>query len=133
MLGRVLLAIAVLMMWSCADKPATSEPVAATDDGGKLPDSPGDGETAAKAAGEGQAGTPAAKDAKAAPKTAAAEPEIAFIVVSGALNVRSGAGMKSPVVRIVKKGETVTATCSKGWCELRPGEFAARKFLEPKK
>jgi hypothetical protein len=128
-----MLAMSVLMLWSCADdKAKTGEPVAADAGDSKLPDSPGDGETAAKAPGDGQAGTAAPTGKDAAKAASAAEPETAFTVVTGALNVRSGAGMSHPVVRTVKKGETVTATCSKGWCLLRPGEYAARKFLEPK-
>lgn len=139
MLLRFCAALLLTMAWSCSgdDDQAPKEPVA-TEAPAKVPDSPGDaGQTTEKPAGEGQAAeTPPAVEKSTAPavepvkETAAPAAAGDMVVKAGALNVRSGAGMKNAVVRVLKKGEKVSPqSCDKGWCKLAEGEFVSKKYL----
>ncbi len=138
MILRLCAVLMLMLSWSCSgDDKAAEEPVKPTEEA-KIPDSPGDtAATAEKPAGEGAA-TPAEEPAPVEKSTSpvAEVKEVGtgggdMTVTAGALNVRSGAGMKNGVVRVLKKGEKVTtAGCSKGWCKLGEGEFASAKYLK---
>jgi uncharacterized protein YgiM (DUF1202 family) len=132
---KLLMSIALVALgaWSCAgDEAAPKEPVA--DASPAIPDSPGDaGETAEKAAGD--AGTKEMVE-KSQPNTkaAAAAGDVTgdMYVASGALNVRSGPGMKFPSVRTANKGEKVTVSgCEGVWCAIGEKEYVSKTFLSP--
>lgn len=143
MVLRLCAVLMLMLTWSCSgDEKAAEEPVAPTAEA-KVPDSPGDaGQTAEKPAGEGAADDATAEAPAAVEKSTSPAPDHAEVketgteggemtVASGALNVRSGAGMKNGVVRVLKKGEKVTvSSCDKGWCKLAEGEFVSKKFLQ---
>lgn len=139
MMFRLCAVLMLMLTWSCSgDDKAAEEPVAPTEEA-KIPDSPGDaGTTAEKPAGEGAAATteePAPVEKSTSPATAEVKETGTgggeMTVTAGALNVRSGAGMKNGVVRVLKRGEKVsTAGCTKGWCKLSEGEYASAKYLK---
>ncbi len=113
---------------------APSEPVANDQAAPSIPDSPGEsGESTEKPAGAGEAGATLPATEKSQPNVEAANrsaPPAAGTVNSGALNVRSGPGMKFEVLRVLKKGEAVNATeCGIVWCKIGEGQFVSKKYL----
>ncbi len=137
MLTRMAMIAAVFLLGACTgDDAAPQEPVQAGETA--VPDAPG-GETAEKPAGEGEAGALPAKEKSTSPAAAVAAAaregeggDGPMVVTSGALSVRSGGGMKHPVVRTIQKGEKVDAkNCGSVWCEIGPNEFVSKKFLAP--
>lgn len=124
---------AVVFLAGCTGGEEAKEPVAADDKPPTIPDIPGDsGESAEKPAGTGQAGEVAEKsqpnvEAARASQPTAGEPGT---VNSGALNVRSGPGMKYEVVRVLQKGEKVTLSdCGAVWCKIADGQYVSRRFI----
>ncbi len=140
MILRLCAVLMLMLPWSCSgDDKAAEEPVKPTEEA-KIPDSPGGeaGTTDEKPAGDGVAATeePAAVEKSTSPAAEVKEVGTGdgggdMTVTAGALNVRSGAGMKNGVVRVLKRGEKVTtAGCTKGWCKLGEAEFASAKYLK---
>lgn len=126
-----------IILTGCTDGgSAPTEPVANDQSTPSIPDSPGEsGESAEKPAGAGEAGT---KDLPATEKSqpnleaakGSAASTAAGTVNSGALNVRSGPGMKFEVIKVLQKGESVTATdCGVVWCKIGEGQYVSKKFL----
>jgi hypothetical protein len=124
------------ILTGCTDGANTpTEPVANDQSAPSIPDSPGEsGESAEKPAGAGEAG------AKELPATEKSQPNLDAAnrsastapgtVNSGALNVRSGPGMKFDVIKVLQKGEAVTATdCGVVWCKIGEGQYVSKKFL----
>ncbi len=138
MILRLCAVLMLMLTWSCSgDEKAAEEPVKPAEEA-KIPDSPGDA-AAAQPAEAPPAETAAEPPAEVEKSTSPGEvKEVGtpaaggdMTVTAGALNVRSGAGMKNGVVRVLKKGEKVaTQGCAKGWCKLGEGEYASAKYLQ---
>lgn len=155
------MALAVAVVGCAGDDKPPQEPVAASEGAPKVPDNPGNsGEAKEKPAGEGQAkaaptaapateksqpnvadaakAAAAAKDKKDPKKAPAAGAtgksgnlKAGDATVAEFVNVRSGAGMKSPVKRVAKTGDKVTIKeCKAGWCQIGDGEWVAGRFLK---
>lgn len=135
MILRLCAVLTLMLSWSCSgDDKAAEEPVKPAEES-KIPDSPGEPAPApAEAPAETAAEPPAAVEKSTSPgevKEIGTPGGGEMTVTAGALNVRSGAGMKNGVVRVLKKGEKVaTQGCAKGWCKLGEGEFASAKYLQ---
>ena len=134
---RVLACVAVagFFLTGCTGSDtAATEPVTNDQGSPTIPDTPGEsGESTEKPAGAGEAGATLPATEKSQPNVEVANRSAlpaAGTVNSGALNVRSGPGMKFGVVRILKKGEAVNATeCGVVWCKIGDGQFVSKKFL----
>jgi len=126
MLRRVLFLLPlVLLTWACSDDAQQPQEPVTTEQQTPVPDSPGadTGETPAQPAAE----TPAAQPVEAPAVATANE----MVVNVGGLNVRSGPGTKFKSVRVLHKGEKVSAqSCEQNWCKIGEGEFVSKKFLK---
>lgn len=126
-----------LFVAGCTDgNESATEPVGKEEAPPSIPDMPGDsGETTAKPAGAGEAGElPAAE--KSQPNVEAANRKSPTAAVesgavrTGALNVRSGPGMKHSVVRVLQSGEKVKLTnCGTVWCQIGESEYVSKRFV----
>lgn len=122
---------AVVLFTACTGGEGAKEPVTPDDSAPPIPDIPGQsGESAEKPAGEGEAGEVAEKSQ---PNVGGAQGVSGgtHTVNSGALNVRSGPGMKFDVVKVLQKGTTVTLSeCGPVWCKIGEGEYVSKKFVQ---
>lgn len=133
-----MLALSLIVVGCTGGNENTTEPVANDETPPPIPDMPGvSGESNAKPAGAGEAGSaelPATEKSQpnvvAAGITSKSGIAVPGAVKSGALNVRSGPGMKHGVVRVIQKGEKVTlSNCGAVWCQIGENEFVAKKFI----
>lgn len=129
----VVMFTALVFLAGCTGGEEAKEPVAPDNQPPTIPDIPGDsGESAEKPAGAGQAGEVSEKsqpNVEAAREVQSAGAE-AGTVNSGALNVRSGPGMKFEVVKVLQKGETVSLTeCGAVWCKIGEGQYVSKRFV----
>lgn len=154
MILRWVIAVMLPLTWACADDEPAQEPVK-TDTAAAVPDAPGGdagGDLGASPAGglagdmggaagvggdQGAAGAAAGAGGDAAPAPAVAGGAVGggnnMVVTVGGLNVRNGPGMKHKVVRVLKKGTTVSVvSCSGNWCKLGEQEYASKKYLSDK-
>lgn len=127
-----------LLLGGCTDgNDKASEPVAKDDTPPTIPDMPGEsGESSAKPAGAGEAGTaelPQTEKSQPnveAAKSSASSTDGTGTVKTGALNVRSGPGMKHEVVKVLRSGEKVTLTdCGVVWCKIGENEYVSKRFV----
>jgi len=126
------LAVGFFLAGCTSAEKAATEAVANDQSIPSIPHSPGDsGESTEKPAGAGEAGSntfPESENVEAANRSVLTP--VPGTVSSGALNVRAGPGMKYEVVKVLQKGEAVTATdCGIVWCKIGEGQFVAKKFI----
>ena len=141
MIRLALLWAVMLLVSGCAGDQEMQDPVGGDDSAPAIPDSPGSGETAAKPAGDGfESGgsedqEPAKKDEPKKMEQAESDPSGRQFVQSDGLNVRSGAGMKFDVVRILPWATEVTVQgeCDSVWCQIGENEYVSKRFLGPEK
>jgi hypothetical protein len=128
-----MITVGLLAIGCTGGNDGASEPVGPDETPPAIPDAPGEsGESAEKPAGAGEAGT------DELPETEKSKPNIdaakgaagSGTVDTGALNVRSGPGMKHDVVKVLMRGEKVSVSeCGDVWCKIGEGQYVSKKFL----